>query len=286
MNRPVNFYKESGSFNIATAVIAFAILLILSLVLGYAYAVIVQVIPIIYLSVLAAVGAGIAISFVLNALMTYFKLRNKTIRFTFAVAIGLLTWYFQWTATLLYLFENSAPSIGDYLSSLAWMITDADIVSLFNYLYEEGYYEVGKVVVKGPVLGIIWIIEFAIFLGAPLLQAFRFEPKPYSDQYEKWYDRYVIEHSFRTMTASQLAIQELSDNPIEKIKSLGDGRVGASSVFSIYYLSEASKQYLHVANLTYEGKNNDEKFTTVINCLEISKDQAQQIMHEYKCNKV
>jgi len=286
MNREIKFYRESGTFNAGNLGLAFIALIIVSLILGYLYAIVTQISPIIYLNALAAIGAGIAINFCLNKLFDLFKIRSRMFRIIFAALIALFTWYFQWTITLLYLLYDGIPSITDYFTNLGWAFTDSDLKAVLPYLYEEGYYEIKGSMVSGIMLGITWLIELLIFIGFPLFSALTYEATPYSDSYEKWYEKHVIRKSFRTLTKSQLTLQEFANDPVDKVKNLSPGTAMSYSIISLYYLAEESIQYLHVSNLTHEGKNNDEKLTTVINCLEISKDQALLIMNDHDCVKV
>ncbi|MGJ8683188.1 MAG: hypothetical protein ACSHWW_01100 [Nonlabens sp.] len=286
MNNELKFYKESGSYNLGNLGFTFLALIAVSLVLGYVYAILTQVSPIIYLNALAALGAGIAINFCLTKLFDVFKIRSRMFRILFAVLIALLTWYFQWTVTLLYLLYDGVPSITDYFSNLGWAFTDTDLRAVLPFLYENGYYEIKGAMVSGVFLGIIWLAELLIFIGFPVFASFTYEPTPYSDSFEKWYDQYVINKSFRVMNKSQVTLEELNNNAAEKIQSLTKAGVNGNSIISLFYLPEEGTQYLHVANLTYEGEKKEEKLTTIVNCLAISKDQAQLIMSQNDCVKV
>lgn len=169
------------------------------------------------MNILALIGIGIVINFCVNRLFEFFKIRHKNLRLGLAFLTGLLVWYVQWTVTFQYLMIDAVPSIMDSLSSLEWAFTDSDEKAILSVLYEMGYFEIKGNVVSGVFLSIIWLAEFLVFTGYPLFYAFTFEPKPYSDAFEKWYDHYVVDNTFRSLTKSQLVLQELSNNPKEKI---------------------------------------------------------------------
>ena len=277
----INHYRESGSFNPASAGIAFLILLTAALIMGYAYAAISLFNPIIYLNLLLLLGTGIAIYWITTVTFDLLKIHNRNLRIMFVMASSSLTWYFQWCATMDYLVVESIVSPVAYLMSLDWILYVESFMENLGIAYDYGYYELFGIVIKGPLLVAIWLLELTIFIVYPLITIISHKPRPYSSRLDRWYPQFILEKQFRVVTGSNLFEKELAQNPIKKIANLSAGRGNSYSTIHVFYEPEESSQYISIVNRTYNRDKDKTNTDQIITNLEISSSDAKEILSTY-----
>lgn len=281
MQENIQYYKESGDYNPLSAAGTLILLLLLALILGYAYSTVTLFNPLIYLNLIACIGVGFVINLVAGFVFDLLKIRSRKLRIFFVISCSLFAWYGQWCATLDYLIVGSVDSLPEYISSLSWILHPELIAENIKVAYDYGYFEMFGTPIKGPVLVLVWLLELGIFVGYPALAVLGHSAKPYSDKAEKWYTVHVLEKQFRLVTGAPAFAEELAENPLEKIAGLSTGRGNAHSQIHIYFIPEENDQYLTVINMKYDGEKNKPKKETVISNLAISKNHAEQILANY-----
>lgn len=201
--------------------------------------------------------------------------------------MGLITWYFQWTVYLLYIGYESMPSIMEYLSNLGWVFYDSEIWQIFLFYKENGYYEISSIELSGIMLVIIWIIEFTVILGAPILAAVNYNPLPYSDTYNQWYDKYTLKRQFRKMANSNATQELLHSDICNALREMEPGRANSHSIIHLFYLPRENKQYLQVENASLNRSEKESKMETeiIINNIQISTADAKALLDEFDNDK-
>jgi hypothetical protein len=101
------FYEFSGSHSSIGILIALAIGIPSTFIIGYIYNVIITLLPIVYFNFLISGGLGALIGLFASELGYWGKIRNQKIRLTIAGIIGFTLWIFQWYCYLIYLVTNT-----------------------------------------------------------------------------------------------------------------------------------------------------------------------------------
>lgn len=287
MNHQPQFYKESGNYKPAFLVITILGLIVISLILAYVYSAISTYMPFIYINALLLIGLGVVIGYATLISCKLSAIRNSSIRIGLAVATGILTWYFQWTLYLLYLTEESLPSFMEYLLNIGWVFYDSELWDVFFYYNRNGGYDVGPIPVVGGLLIVVWFIEMLVIIGAPIVATLNYSPLPYSDTFQKWYDKFTLRKQFRKLSNSNRTHELLSENVFEALQELDSGRANSHSIIHIFYLPEENSHYLQVENafLDTSGKESKMKTEITINNIKINTSDAHSILKHFDHKK-
>lgn len=183
MHANIQRYAPSGAFGPLTFVCALGSLLAAILIAGI-YMLLVDLIPFIYASILLTAGFGFALAVLGSKSITAGHCRNRALAFGVGLLLGAggLAASYGW-AFLIDINEAASNYPGVPLLELAQeasfkMWLDARI---------DGGWKVGKSTeISGIGVMIIWFIEAAIIMGAPLLLAMADAAVPYCEPCQTW----------------------------------------------------------------------------------------------------
>ena len=188
-----SYYKLSGNLNKIRLALALIIISVLSIFLGYLYAIISIWIPLVYVQFFIPIGLGIVIMHSIFLLTRFTKNRNKKSQITLTIFFSALTFYFQWCAFVLYAIHNEMPEIQYYFANLLSLLNPINLVSIIIEINQIGMWSVFGITFTGFLLWLVWIIEAGIIFGLPLIGVTRAEPTPYSEKLDKWYKKYTLD---------------------------------------------------------------------------------------------
>ncbi|MCB0516406.1 MAG: hypothetical protein R2798_03605 [Chitinophagales bacterium] len=282
MDNPTLFYQESGKTNLIREVVSYIICIGLALILGYFYAVIIILIPVVYINFFITIGFGIGLGLICKLLARFSHNRNKKSRIIQAVIIGFLANYFQWTAYILYVYNGATiPSIGTYLANLYWIVIPQNFIAAITEINRVGTWSVFGIVFNGSLLTAVWFFEFAIIMAVPIFTSIQANPYPYSELLQQWYHKYTLFKDFDAIPASNELISELANDPLKTIDSLGKGTGLRHVKIHLFYLKDENKQYLTFEKIFMEG-NGKENSSIIIDNLQIDNSDAKQLLEKYE----
>ena len=277
------FYQESGRIDPLKQSFSYIICIGLSLILGYIYSVIIIIIPIVYLNFLITVGFGTMLGLICRTLIRFSHNRNKKSQIIQAVIIGLLANYFQWTAYILFAYNDAIPSIGLYLENLEWIIIPKNFFAALFEINRIGTWGMFGITFNGFALTFIWIIEFLIIITGPIIAVVKTKSYPYSEHLQKWYFKYTLFKDFESISTAKRFINELASEPIRVIENLGNGSGLRHTKIHLFYLKDETKQYLTFERIFIEGQGKGKKNSTiVINNFMISKSDAEDLLNKFE----
>lgn len=286
MQNDNRFYQESNNFHPARMAISILVCLFIALVLGYAYSILIWIIPLIYLNFLATIGFGIVLGMVVKILIRLGHIRHFNIKILLAVMAGLFANYFQWTTFILYAGLGHIPSVGEYLANLGWIFSPSGFFAMLGEINRVGLWSMFGMQINGFVLTIIWLVEFLIILGLPVMAAMQATVFPYSEKLGKWYPKFTLSDDYEPVSAVQKILEGLQSKPLETIQQLQPGSGWRYSKIHIYYLPEEEKQYLAIEKVYIEnrgaGKANHE---IMVNNFSINKKSADLILNNFRNKK-
>jgi hypothetical protein len=277
------FYEPSGKFDPIRQSLLYVICIGIALFLGYLYAVLISFIPLIYLNIIILVGFGISLGLVCRVFVRFSHNRNRRSQLIHAIIFGILANYFQWTTYVLFLLEDSVPSLGLYFSNIDWIFTSGDFGNLIAEIYRNGAWEIFGIQINGPTLAIIWLVEFLLIVTIPAISVLQTKVYPYSELFEKWYEKYTLTKDFQSISWSNHLISNLESNPMEAIESLHLGISYRYTKIHLFYLKGEADHYLTFENIYFEGRGEStrKKSEIIVNNFRISDAIAKQILEKF-----
>ncbi len=283
------FYKESGNVNVARMVAVYFMSFLATFVLGLTYSILVEIIPIVYLSFLLTVGFGLALGFIARFFNRISHNRNKRSRLALAAFLGLVANFFQWTAYVAFAVNGGVPTLGEYFSIMSWIFSSQSFFGVIADINSVGLWSMFGVTVNGFVLTSIWIVEFLIILLGPIVAVYRTKPYPYSEVMNKWYPKLTLFNDFEHLATPVNLLNDLQQNPVQAIQNMEKGLAHRHTKVHLYYLEQEETQYLSFDKVTVEsGEKKKKEVTPILYNFAISKQHANTIssLFESKVDKL
>ncbi len=286
-HNPELFYQESQSINFLNLLVTLSICLTLTLVLGYIYAVAVAINPIIYLTVVLCVGFGLGLGLLARLATRLSKNRNKKSQYVIALFIGLMAFYFQWSVYILYAFELAVPTPGEYFAQMPYILDPRVILEVALQINEVGLWGIGEVPLNGFALTAIWLIEFIILVGLPIVAIHKTEVYPFSEVLNKWFPKYTIDYHFEYIGGVTKLIQNLQEDVISTIENLGPGKAFQFSRIHIFHAKGEEQAYLSIEKIRLDEKSNEQGYM-ILNNFIINPIVATELLdkHPHRREKV
>jgi hypothetical protein len=290
------FYEESGKWDLLALSIGLLVLLLATLIFGYAYSFIIYIVPFVHLNFLISLWFGFMIYYINRIIFRIAKVRNKIIRVVIVCISILFANFFQWVGFLGAVLMNGYPNIGEYLASVGnFLLRPFNMFALVGEINKVGVWSVGGIgtsgangfPVNGFILTVVWILELIIISLPSAWLLFKFVPQPFSERLDKWYDKYILRDNFRAVSSASSFLENVSNlGVVGALKTLGIGEVTRYSKIYMYYLDGEAKQYLSVDKMYVEKKGTGKTVTSpVVSNLAISSADANDIRSEFVAKK-
>ncbi|MEZ4804981.1 MAG: hypothetical protein R2852_05730 [Bacteroidia bacterium] len=284
-NFPHLFYQESNKVNIPRLLISYFIVLCATLILGYLYAVITTIMPIIQINFMILLAFGVALGLINRLLMRVSYNRSKKSRLILAFVTALFASYFQWTTYILYQYNGDIPSYIDFLSNLSWIIQPKNFFSAIIKINEIGPWSVFGFRFAGTALTVLWVLEFLIIVALSMFAVLVTQVYPYSELMQKWYPKYTLANEFENISVL-LMLDELQKDPLQAIQNLNKGLAFRYSKIHVFYEEHEEYQYLTFEKVYIsDGGRGSKKSEIVLNNFKISKDVADTLLKTYRNNR-
>lgn len=278
------YYKESEQINLIKEVFSYVICIVLASILGYLYAILTIFNPVLYLSFLTTVGFGFILGLICRGLVRLSHNRSKKHQIIQAIIIGILGNYAQWTAYILYVFNETVPPFGLYIDNLHWFVFSENFFAAIVKINTVGIWSIFGITFKGFVLTIVWVIEFLIIAVLPVIAVIKAPTRPYSELLKKWYPKYTLIKDFESISTGNQFRGHLKSAPLEAIDSLQKGNGLRYSKIHLFYLKDEEAQYLTLEKIFIGGKGKKDS-SIIINNFLINQSDVEQIFKKYDYKK-
>ena len=275
------FYEESNKTNVVGNIVSWAVIFLITLMVGYFYSIAISLIPIIYFNVIITVAFGLLLWVVIRILVRFTHNRNKRNQMILIIGAAIFANYFQWASYILYMSSDAVPSFSEYLVGIGWIFSPGNFFEPVSIIKEVGPWSVFGVPFKGVMLVGVWIIEAGIISVMPIILVSRSQPYPYSEIFSKWYPKITLDTDFESLGGATL-IPKLAENPLAALQALGKGSAYRSTKIHIYYLREEEKQYLTAEVVAIESQTGVKSGNKVVNNFQINRHEAELILENFR----
>lgn len=276
------YYRESGKVSVPGIVITTVIAMVVIWFLAFIYAILLFLIPIVYLNVIICIGYALIIGLIILLLARLAKNRNRKARLIHAFVIGFFGVYFAWTAYLSIALFPGDKDFTSYLSMVPWILQPKESFNAMGYALDYGMWSVFGSVINGWQLLLIWIIEAAIMLSGPVIATFKTKEYPFSENTNQWFPKFTLQRDFESIVVTTELAENLNKNPMQTLDSLGKGTGNRFTKFHLFYLKEEDLAYLTAEKIYYEGQGKGNKHQDIVlNNFPISRKEAEEIMNKF-----
>lgn len=278
-------YKAEKNSNVLNLVIAILLSAIVSVFLGWIYSVMVYI-PIIYLNFLLVIGAGYLLGISNTIISKFLQIRDTKTRLVLIVISVVVAYYSQWISFIVQTYSEQFPSIGGYLNYWIYPQQLFDAIAEINQYGTWGFGMTDPIFVRGIFLTLIWVAEAAIFLFIPIVYIYNYPENPFSEKFNKWYPKIVLDEEFENVYSANRFISQIEENGIDQIINLKNGLAFQYSKISIFYLEGEDRQYLTVEAVQIDKQEpSKSKTNVIIKPFEISSEDAKKLIKKFGTNK-
>jgi hypothetical protein len=277
------YYKPSGKIPVKGIFISLITTFLITGILSIIYIALQWFIPFIYLNFFIAAGLGFGLGGGVFIAIGAGKIRNTKYEFVLAVLCGILAWYCQWSL-FVSLMSESESSMGGGM----WVRSSFNLTgfwSIFSHpqilfrsmllLNEAGTFSLKHNIISGTLLWVVWIIEFLMITGLPILFALSGRATtPFSEQNDEWMEERDIEGKLQTVIDPEQIIRDLNTGNLISFKNLppADDLSDEYSSLRIYESPGDQVSYISVINISHTPDKKGElkkKAETVIEYLRV-----------------
>jgi hypothetical protein len=277
------YYKPSGKIPVKGIFISLITTFLITGILSIIYIALQWFIPFIYLNFFIAAGLGFGLGGGVFIAIGAGKIRNTKYEFVLAVLCGILAWYCQWSL-FVSLMSESESSMGGGM----WVRSSFNLTgfwSIFSHpqilfrsmllLNEAGTFSLKHNIISGTLLWVVWIIEFLMITGLPILFALSGRATtPFSEQNDEWMEERDIEGKLQTVIDPEQIIRDLNTGNLISFKNLppADDLSDEYSSLRIYESPGDQVGYISVINISHTPDKKGElkkKTETVIEYLRV-----------------
>ena len=283
MDKDVLFYKESGRLNALRLLFAYAIGIATVFFISYGYSVLLIFIPLVYLNFIIVTVYAIVLGYFIKLLIRFAQIRNQRSRYVFAVIVGLAAYYFQWTSYILYALSGEVPSFTEYFENSSWIISSTDFIYIIAEINKYGLWEVFGIPFRDYALTFVWIIEAFIILSGALLPVIKHHINPFSEEFNRWYPKYVLRTDFESIATVYKLKESLIEDPLYTLQNLKYGDGARYTKVYIFFLKNEEKQYISFERFFVENRGRGKtKSKLVINNFLINATTAKLILEQFE----
>ncbi len=304
-----NLYKPSNSFTVAAFFLMIASTAIVGSLLSFVYLKINQINPIIYLSILCALGYGALLGLIANFFIVKLKLRNPSLAVLAIIIGGLMFTYVKWAVYCNWdwakIIEVLCKEANMSESSFYKQFPDAKLdllyflghpKDLWDYIKsvaEDGRWTIGRRSttydsnVRGTFLWIVWIAEAVAIIGVPALMVHNRSSKPFIESDDDWALEFKGTFKFSNFNVQSCKTQiiynpdELFNYPSIIVPEFNLDYVACT----LYHSRLFDECYLTVSQMKYNPKNKNYNKSDVISYLSISSGTMNRLFEHCKVPK-
>lgn len=277
-----NTYQPSGKYAATLFPLVIAFYLLGIPFLSVVYSLLIWYIPFIYLNFFLTIGLVVAMSWCLNQLSKWGKLRNIKMANYIAFFAGILAIYLVW-ASYVTLLVNAGDTVGTGSSYRDVTITKtffnithfigiisspASIVDAMAYLYDNGSWSIKSITVSGFFLAVIWFIEAVIIVVGTWLAGTDQADEPFSEVSNSWFDKKELPYYIQMPEALNEFLDKLNNGQSSILKTLEYDSQSSLDYAQITTFSHESEQVAYInfshTKVTFDDKGKESKSTDIL----------------------
>lgn len=280
----MKIYKEPAQPSQINFWASLITLLIWTYVMSFVYAMFISVSPLTYINFIISLAYSVSIgigAIILGKLFKITQKKNVTLMAVVAASFGI---YFSWVA-MLYYFIPGNNAAEDYFLAPLLLFEPLTVFEIIAEINRIGFWSIFGITFSGFILTGVWIIEIFTVLFISYKLNKNIETQPFDINSNKWLKKYHLHKEFESFSYLPEFSEKIAQSPFDTLSSLGNGSAYSFGQVSIYHLKDSEICYLSLHNI---GRNRDGKSTTtkdVLLLLEISKNNAEQLLQEFKFKK-
>jgi hypothetical protein len=277
---PLKKYTESGiapPLNVAALIL---VAILVSLALGFAYNVLIQLISFVYVNVIIVFGFGYILGYVSRWLNLLFKIRSKKKSMLITAVIGVLAVYLQWCCFLYIYFTEDLSPIKDFESILGIISRPDLLVETMIEINQYGTWMFRDASINGTILWCIWLGEALLMIAIPLRLYLLFDVLPFSEADNRWYKKSKIDKEFEYILLRKDFLKLFAENPVEGLNSLGKPDYRRYSEVYIYSDKNRRSFLIAIDNVTVDPKGNKD-YAEVLPPSQISMEKIRKIQTSF-----
>lgn len=250
--------------------------------LAYLYAFVTSFSPIIYLNFVLLLMFGSFIGLV-SYLQAYFGvIRERKYWISLSIVNSVLMWYISWIVYILAISnETSFVSMKGFDVFINLLLKPDFVFQTIHDLSNHGVWTVSFLSSDSFTYWMVWIIEFAIFIVAPIMFLKQQSTFPYSELNERWYKEFVLSRDFGSILVFKNALERLETKPIEIIEELGFGKANNYSQISVFYLPNEKVQYISIFHITIDREDKKSK-EEIFHLIKLDTQNAKELISKWE----
>ena len=283
--KELQFYKPLDTSPTKGLVLSLLIVLICTPIPACIYALFIAFFPIIYVNIVALSLLIYLLYDISRIAGKIGKIRNKKHLLILAGVTGAFTLYFSWIGTSYFVYHKN-NDIGTFFSNECFSFPLNKLADDISIAYTYGTWGIFGVNFKGLPLFLIWISEALAMIVVPVLITYFQNSSAFSEQLNKWFVKYELDHEFEFISSQNLFYSELKEKRVQAIDELKTPSAFRFSKISIFYLPNEISAYLSIDNKLLQSKNGiSTKNYPVIKLLQITPEEAELLIKKYRGKK-
>jgi hypothetical protein len=252
------FEKKSNFVGLA---VMFVVLLAVGVVLNFIYIVFMDNVPYIMLAFFATLGYGGVLAGIVFFARKWFVIRNKIPVIILVVIAFFILYFVQWNMFIALWYARwetgymlrAVLDFPDYMDWFYWLITYdlsnpiGELISDIRFVNFYGTWGLSEDAnITGAPLTIVWIVEFLIMLGLPIIAAVT-EPGVYLEEENVYADPTLLNYAFEEFDEYELSrIAEGDIEPITEKTFATAPEINPFNVVAICYVKKEPTDYIAI----------------------------------------
>ena len=294
------YYLPSGRFSSPGLFLLLVCGIVAAAMLAVVYAIASWYIPWIYVNAVLTVFAGGALGFLVLKATRLAKLRSPSLAKLIGLVCGLLLVYVQWAVYVSFLFsagETTKVGTGSRRATFTETTIDVDnmiaiatnpsvIGDIMGLLFTEGSWSIFGMTFSGGPLGVVWLLELALIVGAAVMLSPGQTTAPFSETDNDWMVASVLPGALSPAANATTLAQALKSDRVDALLDAelntepGTDRI-TLTVFSDRAGQEAFLSLTrHEHNVDDQGKASEDE-TVVVEAISISAENLALLRERF-----
>ena len=208
------------------------------------------------------------------------KVKDQKFILYSGIVVAVFAIYFSWVSYLNFFVFEGQNLLENYYVNTFLLLKPLVVFEIISDIYRTGLWEIFQTPINGIPLALVWLAEIGIILYLYFKTIWNYTMPPYNEQVGKWYTKFVLDKEFQSLGNRDVFYTIEGSSISQKLKNIGPGRALRFGRVSIFYLEEAPRSYFLFENIQRDKRGKSEVNDIVFHYLEISKEEAKQIMKE------
>jgi hypothetical protein len=291
-----HYYQPSNRFSVGGVLLLLSVGGVAAALLAFTYVYAVWYIPFIYVNFLLTLGFGFLLGVVLTQLVRTGKLRNPVLATILAAGVGLVACYVQWALYLTLMFNMTSVESFGRRASVAHTSFSADvmvgillnpgsILEAMSELAASGSWSLMGVTPSGIFLYLIWLVEAAVIVGAPVLLVRNQATEPFSETANEWAEEEELPVLVAHISDPAATRASLEADDFSALRPLAEDPERMFARLKLHCApNDTACAFLSLENVTVsidDKAKESETTTNVVEYLRVSAQRCQELRRSY-----